>query len=119
MKYLLMIYGNEQANAQAMAADPNGWQTLMAAHNQFSQTFAKNIAGGEALHDTNMARSMRKQGDKIVVTNGPFAETAEQLGGFYLIEAASIDEAVEIAKHCPGLEMGGTHEVRPIVDFSA
>jgi len=119
MKYLLMIYGNEQANAQAMAADPNGWQTLMAAHNAFSAKFAKNIVGGEALYDTPDARSMRKKGEQIVVTNGPFAETAEQLGGFYIIEAASIEEAVEIAKHCPGLEFGGTHEVRPIVDFGA
>jgi len=110
-EYLILIYGDEQAYAEA---DDAFAVQLMEAHNRFSEQIAEQgakMVGGQALQPTSTATSVR--GD--VVTDGPFAETKEALGGYYLIEANDLDHALAIAKLCPA-PFGGV-EVRPIMTF--
>ena len=112
-EYLILIYEDEKAYA---AGGDEVWQQGMEAHGRFAeQVVARGgkILGGNALEPTSTATSVR--GD--VVTDGPFVETKEVLGGYYLIEAADLDQALEIAKLCPA-PFGGV-EVRPIMDTSA
>jgi hypothetical protein len=109
-QYLILIYENEASYATAGTSEQ-----AMEAHGRFAEQIVElggKMVGGEALQSTQTATSIR--GD--VVTDGPFAETKEALGGFYLIEANDLDQALAIAKLCPA-PFGGV-EVRPIVDFS-
>jgi hypothetical protein len=111
-EYLILIYENEDAYA---TGGPEVWQAAGQAHGRFAQQVGEKGAkmlGGNALQPTSTATSIR--GD--VVTDGPFAETKEALGGYYLIEAADLDHALEIAKLCPA-PYGGV-EVRPILATS-
>jgi hypothetical protein len=110
-EYLILIYGEEQAYA---ATDDAFRQQLMEAHNRFAEQIVDQggkMVGGNALQPTGTATSVR--GD--VVTDGPFAETKEALGGYYLIDANDLDQALAIAKLCPA-PFGGV-EVRPIMSF--
>lgn len=110
-KYLILIYEDEKTYADA---DPSAWDQAMKAHNRFSEQVAEHggtIVAGEALQLTSTATSIR--GD--VVTDGPFAETKEALGGYYVIEATDLDHALTIAKLCPA--PGGGVEVRPVMVF--
>ena len=111
-KYLILIYENEEAYANP---DPALWQTAMVAHGRFAEQVVAaggTILGGEALQPTATATSIRAD----IVTDGPFAETKEALGGFYLIEARDLDQALDFGKLCPA-PFGGV-EVRPIMDTS-
>jgi hypothetical protein len=111
-QYAILIYEAESGYANG---GPEVWQEVGAAHTRFAQQVGEKggkITGGDALEPTATATSIR--GD--VVTDGPFAETKEALGGFYLIEARDLDHAIEIAKLCPA-RFGGV-EVRPIMDTS-
>jgi hypothetical protein len=110
-QYLILIYEDEKGYAEGGDAV---WATGMEAHGRFAEQVAEHgakIVGGEALQPTSTATSVR--GD--VVTDGPFAETKEALGGFYLIEATDLDQALALAKLCPA-PFGGV-EVRPIMEF--
>lgn len=112
-EYLILIYDNEAE--WAAAATPVLFQRVMDAHNRFPQqveALGAKIVSGRALQPTTTATSIRG-GD--AVTDGPFAETKEALGGFYLIEAKDLDQALEVGKLCPA-EFGGV-EVRPIMVF--
>jgi hypothetical protein len=114
-EYLILIYGNERGYAEAAEAGPQVWQQAMEAHGRFAEQVVElgaKMHGGNALQPTGTATSIR--GD--VVTDGPFAETKEALGGYYLIEADDLDHALAIAKLCPA-PFGGV-EVRPILDTS-
>lgn len=111
MQYLLLIYENEKRFSQGY--DP----AEMGEYEAFGKQFSKNIRGGNALQPTATARSVRVRDGKTLTTDGPFAETKEQLGGFYLIEAGSLDEAEKVAAKIPGARFG-TIEVRPIMTFS-
>jgi hypothetical protein len=111
-QYAILIYEDESSYADA---SPEVWRQMMEAHGRFSQQVGEKggkVLGGEALQPTGTATSIR--GD--VVTDGPFAETKEALGGFYLIEARDLDHALDIAKLCPA--PGGGVEVRPVMDVS-
>ena len=111
-EYLILIAEDE--NAYASAA-PEVLQQVMDAHNRFSEQVAEKggkIVEGRALQPTSTATTIR--GD--VVTDGPFAETKEAIGGYYLIEARDLDHALEIGKLCPA-RFGGV-EVRPIMVFN-
>jgi hypothetical protein len=111
-QYAILIYEAESGYANA---GEEVWKEVGAAHGRFSGQVGEKggkILGGEALEPTGTATSIR--GD--VVTDGPFVETKEALGGFYLIEARDLDHAIEIAKLCPA-RFGGV-EVRPIMDTS-
>jgi hypothetical protein len=111
-QYAILIYENEASYA---GASEDTWRTAMEAHGRFAEQVVEKggkILGGEALQPTPTATSIR--GD--VITDGPFAETKEALGGFYLIEARDLDHALDIAKLCPA-PYGGV-EVRPVMDTS-
>jgi hypothetical protein len=110
-EYLILIHEDESAYA---TASPEVLQQVMDAHNRFAKQVEEiggSIVSGRALQPTMTATSIR--GD--VVTDGPFAETKEALGGFYLVEARDLDHALEIGKLCPA-RFGGV-EVRPIMVF--
>jgi len=112
-KYLILIYGQESDAAPT----PDQWDWMMQAPGQFAQAVDQQggkILGGEALQPTATATSVRNDGQ--AVTDGPFVETKEALGGFYLIEAADLDQALAFAKLCPA--PGGGVELRPIMDTS-
>jgi hypothetical protein len=107
-EYLILIYEREGEYA---TASPEVIKEVMEAHNRFGERFGSRIVGGKALKDAQTATSIRND----VVTDGPFVETKEVLGGYYLVQADDLDEAIEIAKHCPA-RFGGV-EVRPIQVF--
>jgi hypothetical protein len=112
-QYLILIYENE--NDYASAA-PEVWNEVMQAHGRFAEQITElggKFVAGNALQPTTTATTVR--GD--VVTDGPFVESKEALGGYYLIEAADLDQALAIAKVCPA-RFGGV-EVRPIMEFPA
>ena len=78
------------------------------------------FSGGEALQPASSARTLRSQGGKVVVTDGPYAETKEQIGGFFILEARDIDHAVELMSKHPAVNGGpSTFEIRPVADLSA
>jgi hypothetical protein len=116
-KYMLLIYGNEAGFANPT---PEQWDWMMKAHGAFAQAVVEQggqIISGDALAPTATATAVR--GDASggqVVTDGPFVETKEALGGFYIVEAADLDQAIAFAKQCPAPD--GGIEVRPIMDTS-
>jgi hypothetical protein len=103
MKYAFLLY--DVAAGEAPPADDD-----------MARWFAVN-RGGEALLPVSEARTVRVRGAKPEVTDGPFAETREQLGGFYILELPDLDAAIEWAKKFPNVESGSV-EIRPVMDFS-
>ena len=112
MKYMLLIYSDEKAWAEGEREKCFVESTRLThelhARGQF--------LGASPLHPVATATSVRVRDGKRLVTDGPFAETREQLGGFFLIEAADLDEALAIAARIPGARKG-TVEVRPVVEL--
>lgn len=117
MQYLLLIYESETAWAATPQADQN---KIFEEYMAFTEDIKKSghHRAGEALQPIATATTVRVRNGKTATTDGPFAETREQLGGFYLIEAKNLDEATAIAARIPSARVGSI-EVRPIVDFSA
>jgi hypothetical protein len=114
MEYLLLIYEDEK-RWQGMSEAEMG--AGMGEYDAFGKEFAGAIKGGNALQPTGTATSVRVRDGKRMTTDGPFAETKEQLGGYYLVEAPDLDAAINIAAKIPGAS-SGTIEVRPIMTFS-
>ena len=112
MKYLLMIYASE---ASETPTPPDDTGKLMQAYGAYTEALVKAGAmqAGERLRPTADATSVRVRHGKTEVLNGPYAETREQLGGYYLIDVADLDAALSWAARCPGSSQG-TVEVRPI-----
>lgn len=108
MKYALLIYEAE-ANFHGLSEDQQN--AIYAKHMEFGQKNRGKIRGGEELKPVSTATTVRVENGKVVTTDGPFAETREQLGGFYLIDADNLDEAIAIAAEIP---CGGCVEVRPV-----
>ena len=117
MKYMLSIYHDEQAWNHLSEAER---QQVYREYRQLIQELQsrQQYLAGDQLQSTSTASSVRVRDGKQVVTDGPFAETREQLGGFFLIEANSLDEATGIAARIPSARMG-TVEVRPAVEAAA
>jgi len=115
MRYAILIYDAETANPSPEPPDPAIFGEVMAAYNTYTQLLKDRGAylGGEALQPNPTATTLRLRDGRTVTTDGPFAETKEGLGGFYFIEAKDLDEALELAKQCPGIRAGSI-EVRPI-----
>jgi hypothetical protein len=114
MKYMLLIHDDEQGWAKLSEAER---QKMYAEYGQFGQQIkaaGQHLAGAQ-LQPTTMATSVRVRDGKRLVTDGPFAETREQLGGYYLIEAKDLDEAIGVAARIPSARFG-TIEVRPVVE---
>ena len=112
MQYLLLIYGNEAAMAAAPEAASNEMYAAYMAYGK-AMTDAGVLVGGQRLRPTSTATTVRATNGKIQVLDGPYAETKEQLGGYYLIEAPDLDAALSWAQRCPGAAQG-VIEVRPI-----
>jgi hypothetical protein len=114
MQYMLLIYGNESEHAK-MAPEP--MKEMLDAY--FAYTDALEQAGvliaGDALTETHTATTVRVR-DDVVITDGPFAETTEQLGGYYLIDVDDLDQALEWARKCPGAKYGSI-EVRAVMNY--
>ena len=115
MLYACLIYGDESEMANATEEQINA---VMGAYYKFTQDVgdADVMRAGEALHPTAMATSVRVRDGETSVTDGPFAETKEQLGGFYVLDCENLDQAVEWAAQIPTAATG-TIEVRPIMVF--
>ncbi len=116
MKYLCLIY-NQESNVSGLSPQEN--QTLMGEYFQFTTDIRNSghYLGGEALQPVSTATTVRVRNGRISTTDGPFAETKEQLGGFYFIEARDLNDALQVAARIPSARMGAI-EVRPVVDFS-
>ena len=113
MQYLLLIYNNEQNWVQLNESDR---EALKDEYMSFTQSIAKSghYKGGNALQPTATATTVRVRNGKRDTTDGPFAETREHLGGYYLVDAKDLDEAISIASRIPAARTGGI-EVRPVM----
>jgi hypothetical protein len=112
MQYMVLIYTNEAAMAAASEADTG---KMMAAYGAYTEAMVKAgaMVGGNRLHPSTAASTVRSAGGKTQVLDGPYAETKEQLGGYYIVEAPDLDGALSWAERCPGAATGAV-EVRPI-----
>lgn len=115
MRYLLLIYDDETAWADAdeaaLAADMAEYGTVTAAFGDEGI-----LRGGDALQPTRTATTVRVRDGEAMLTDGPFAETREQLGGFYVVECDTLDQAVGAARRIPAARSGSV-EVRPILEM--
>jgi hypothetical protein len=117
MKYLLSIYTDESSWD---SATPEQMKETMEAYSAFGREVEERGAylAGEGLQPTAAATTVRVRNGERLITDGPFAETKEQLGGFYLLECRDLDEAIEFAGKIPGAQSGSV-EVRPVMDYEA
>ncbi|MET4174325.1 hypothetical protein ABIB99_005429 [Bradyrhizobium sp. LA6.1] len=115
MQYLLLIYRNE---AQQSKMDPADHQKLLAEYSAYTQSIVQsgNFKAGDGLQPTSTATTVRVRDGKVLATDGPFAETREQLGGYYLVEARDLDAAIAMAARIPGAR-DGSIEVRPVMIY--
>jgi hypothetical protein len=113
MQYALLIYTDPQAG------QPEDFETVMAAYNEFTANVQAEgiMVAGEALHDVETATTVRVRDGAATHTDGPFAETKEVFGGFYIVDVPDLDAAIAVAERLPG-SWWGSVEVRPIVDFN-
>lgn len=112
MRYMLLIYGDENALSQPEREACYGESAQLA--NDLHK--AGKFVSASPLHSTMMATSLRVRDGKRLVTDGPFAETREQLGGYFMVDAANLDDALAIAERIP-MAKKGTVEVRPVVEI--
>jgi hypothetical protein len=110
MQYLLLIYDQEDRFSNLSEAAMGG---ELSGYKAFGVEFAKAIKAGDALQPTSTATTVRVREGKRLSTDGPFAETKEQLGGYYLVEAEDLDQAIAMAAKIPAA-LHGSIEVRPI-----
>ena len=113
MKYLLLLYGSEAARSKVPEAER---ARIFQEYMDYSAAIHRkgNYIAAEALQPTATARTVRQRNGKMLTTDGPFAETKEQLGGFYLVEAKDLDEAIQLAGGIPAVRTGSV-EVRAIM----
>ncbi|MFN7915500.1 MAG: YciI family protein [Vicinamibacterales bacterium] len=117
MRYLCLIYDEEQ---KLNAMPKTEADAFMGEYFSFTEDVKKRgqYVAGEALQPVSTATTVRVRNGALVTTDGPFAETTEQLGGFYLIEARDLNEAIQVASRIPSARIGSI-EVRPVVDFGS
>jgi hypothetical protein len=113
MKYMMLIYDNEQGWGEMSEAEQ---QQMLKEYGKFTEDLAASgrLVAGSQLAPSSTATSVRVRDGKRLLTDGPFAETREQLGGYYVVEAGNLDEAIGIAERIPSSRFG-TIEVRPLV----
>ena len=121
MKYAILIYDTETATPSAEPPSADVWQAVMDEYNAYTKMLRDSGAfqAGEALQPVQTATTIRQQDGRNVMTDGPFAETKEALGGFYIVEAKDLDEALALGAACPGVKYGAAIEVRPVIAFPA
>ena len=117
MRYMLLIYDDEKLWAEMSETER---QKIFGEYMQFSSDIRRtgNYQAGAPLQPTSAATSVRVRDGKRVVTDGPYAETREQLGGYYLVDAKDLDEAIALAARIPAARIG-TVEVRPVMELPA
>lgn len=117
MKYLCLIY-DEERKLDAMSTSES--EAFMGEYFAFTNRVKEtgHYVAGEALQPVRTATTIRVRDGQLLTTDGPFAETTEQLGGFYMIEARDLNEAIQVAAKIPSARIGSI-EIRPVVDFSA
>ena len=115
MRYLCLIYENEK-NWETMPKEQA--DSMMGEYFAFTDGIRKSghYIGGEALQPTQAATTVRVRNGKISTTDGPFAETKEQLGGYYLIQAKDLNDAIQVASKIPSARLGEI-EIRPVIEF--
>jgi hypothetical protein len=111
MKYLLQIYPNA-AEFEGLSADEQ--QAIVEQYAAIGQS--PEVVGGDQLQPAETATTVRVQDGETLLTDGPFVDAKEHLGGYYLVEAGDLDAALEIASRIPAARMGGAIEVRPLVE---
>lgn len=116
MRYMLLIYGNETEDAKQTPAQ---LEAEMQAYDTFTSAVSNAgvLRAGEALLETAKARTVRTRNGKTTATDGPFAETKEYLGGYYVVECEHLDDAIQWAAKIPHAAKGSI-EVRPILEFN-
>ena len=114
MRYLALIYSEE---ADPGSTPPGAWEEMLVAYRAFGQAAAEAgvLVAGEALASSQTATTIRVRDGQRLTTDGPFAETREQLGGYYVLDCADLDEAIAWAARIPGASVGSV-EVRPIIE---
>ncbi len=110
MRYLVMLYDTE---ANATTPGTPEFDAEMAGYAAFGELGGEAIVGGEALLPSELSRTIRVSGGRVSVTEGPYAETAEVLGGFYVLDVATLDDAIELVRHIPATSTGCS-EIRPV-----
>ena len=122
MRYAILIYDTETANPSPEPPPAEVMQQVMDEYFAYSNMLRDRGAfeAGEALQPVQTATTIRggQTGD-VTTTDGPFAETKEALGGFYIVDAKDLDDALELGKACPGVKYGAAIEVRPVMEFPA
>lgn len=115
MRYLCLIYDDQSKSASMPKAEMD---VMMSEYFAFTEGVKKSghYIGGEALQPTHAATTVRVRHGKVSTTDGPFAETKEQLGGYYLINAKDLNDAIHVASKIPSARYGSV-EVRPIMEF--
>lgn len=115
MKYLCLIYEDEKQFATLPQSESDA---IMGEYFAFTDGIRQSghFLGGEALQSVETATTVRVRNGKVTTTDGPFAETREQLGGYYLIEARDLNDAIQVAARIPSARMGSI-EVRPVMEF--
>jgi hypothetical protein len=118
MRYALLIVDPESANPSPEGPSPELAAQVTGEYNAYTQMLRDRGAflGGEALEPNPTATTVRVQDGRTITTDGPFVEAKEALGGFYLIEARDLDEAIELAAACPGAKYGAI-EIRPVMEY--
>jgi hypothetical protein len=111
MKYMLLIYAHDNGEWDKLSEDEQN----AVSQEYFAIAGAPGVTGGDQLQPAGTATTVRVQDGRTLTTDGPFAETKEELGGYYLMEADDIDSALEIAARIPAARLGGAIEVRPVV----
>ena len=113
MQYMLLIYSGDSMNGFE-ALSESEQKAILGEYYAISELPA--VSGGDQLQPSDTATTVRVEDGRTLTTDGPFATTKEALGGYYLLEADDIDAALEIAARIPAARMGGTIEVRPVVE---
>jgi hypothetical protein len=113
VRYVVLLYGDDSQLAEPDNPDK---QEQMAGYAAFAELAAGALVGGDALHSRATAHTIRHDGGQVTVTDGPFAESVEGLGGFYVLDAPTLDDAIELVRHIPIVHHGGG-EIRPAVEW--
>ena len=113
MRYLLQIY-SDGAMAEFDRLPPGERKSIVQEY--FAIQRSPGVVGGAQLQPADTATTVRVQGEQMLLSDGPFVDAKEHLGGFYVVEADGLDEALEIAARIPAARMGGAIEVRPLVE---
>ncbi|SRR5712692_8008650 len=116
MRYMLLIYDDEKVRGK-MSEQERG--AIHQQYGEFIESIRKSghFLAGDPLQPTSTATTVRAKNGKTTTTDGPFAETKEQLGGYFIVEAKNLDEALSIAARIPSVRVGGSIEARPVMEM--